>query len=67
MTRMKIRDADLRQAVTEDGIRPGDPSWSALTELQHRRDAEKGWAPRPIGDKGADSAASAGEKGPDAG
>lgn len=56
---MKIRDADLRQAVTEDGIRPGDPSWSALTELQHRRDADRGWSPTPRSSNGDDSAASA--------
>jgi len=38
---MKIRDPDLRNALWEDGIRPGDPSWSLLLELQRRRDAEK--------------------------
>lgn len=39
---MKIRDADLRFAVTEDGIRPGDRTWSLLTELQRRRDRANG-------------------------
>lgn len=40
MSRMPLRDADIRQAAHEDGIRPGDPSWDLLRELQARRDAE---------------------------
>lgn len=36
--RMPLRDSDLRQAAFEDQLRPGDPSWSLLRELQERRD-----------------------------
>lgn len=36
--RMPIRDADLRDAVLEHEVRPGDPLWSRLVELQRRRD-----------------------------
>lgn len=63
MSRMTIRDADLRRAVTEDGIRPGDPSWSLLRELQHRRDAESGWAPTPNRGNTPDSRAGAADNG----
>lgn len=49
---MVIRDADLRNAVVEDGLRPGDPSWKLLCELQRLRDDQnrgqeaQGRAPR---------------------
>lgn len=48
MSRMPLRDADIRQAAHEDGIRPGDKAWSLLRELQARRDAkdENGQLPR---------------------
>lgn len=39
--RAPIRDRDLRHAVAEHGLRPGDPAWSALVELQGRRDADR--------------------------
>lgn len=54
---MPVRDADLRQAVTEDEIRPGDPTWSALTELQARRDAERGYSGNPDPGDGRDKRA----------
>lgn len=40
MSRMPLRDPDLRQAVHEEGVRPGDKCWRLLRELQARRDAE---------------------------
>lgn len=39
---MKIRDADLRQAVHRHGARPGDALWRLLRELQERRDRAEG-------------------------
>lgn len=35
--RMPVRDGDLRAAVVEHGVRPGDPLWGLLVELQRRR------------------------------
>lgn len=43
--RMPIRDADLREAVVEAGLRPGDALWRLLVELQARRDADRGKGP----------------------
>lgn len=40
--RMPLRDSDLREAAFEDQLRPGDPSWSLLRELQRRRDRANG-------------------------
>lgn len=37
--RMPIRDPDLRDAVLEHEVRPGDSLWGQLAELQRRRDA----------------------------
>lgn len=65
MTRMPIRDSDLRQAVSESGIRPGDEAWSALTELQRRRDAEEGWSRTPSSDRGDDKRRRAADEGTD--
>lgn len=42
---MPIRDADLREAVMQAGIRPGDALWRLLCELQRRRDADRGESP----------------------
>lgn len=39
--RAPIRDRDLRHAVAEHGLRPGDPAWRALVELQRHRDADR--------------------------
>lgn len=38
---MKIRDADLRQAVHANGARPGSDLWRLLLELQRRRDESR--------------------------
>lgn len=38
--RMPLRDADLRGAVSREGIRPGDETWGLLVELQERRERE---------------------------
>lgn len=40
MTKMPLRDSDLRQAAHEDGIRPGDRACSLLREFQERRDED---------------------------
>lgn len=40
--RMPLRDSDLRSAAFEDQLRPGDPSWNLLRELQKRRDRANG-------------------------
>ncbi len=45
--RAPIRDRDLREAVAEHEIRPGDPGWRALVELQRRRDGDRRAPPRP--------------------
>lgn len=38
--RMPLRDADLRGAVSREGIRPGDETWRLLVELQERREGK---------------------------
>lgn len=38
---MKIRDADLRQAIHAHGAPPGTELWKLLRELQERRDREQ--------------------------
>lgn len=48
LERMPLRDRDLREAVAEEGIRPGSLVWTLLLELQRRRDADRGEAlPQP--------------------
>lgn len=42
LERMPLRDRDLREAVAEEGIRPGSLAWRLLLELQRRRDADRG-------------------------
>lgn len=44
---MPLRDADLREAAVEHEIRPGDPGWRLLVELQERRDRDRRRPPRP--------------------
>lgn len=38
---MKVRDADLRQAIHAQGAPPGTKLWKLLRELQERRDREQ--------------------------
>lgn len=54
MTRMKVRDSDLRQEIHSRGAVPGTDLYRLLRELQVRRDADRGWEPRADRGNGAD-------------
>lgn len=50
--RMPLRDRDLRAAAADAEVRPGDPIWGCLVELQRRRDRDRAERPASAAGEG---------------